>query len=769
MIWIRILLFTWMFLVGARALAQASADGVLINADSMERDLNKRVVKLEGHVQVMFQGQHLSCDSATIDLKAQRITAVGNVIMQSEKIYIEGDRIDFNYRQNTGTIYNGFVQSGQVVFEGSVVEKTDVNRYIATNGKYTACETCPPGWSFTGKRIDAEIGGYARIRRPVFYIGGVPILILPGIIVPLKSARQSGFLVPTMDLTKKGGVALTESYFWAIDRSRDLTFAGTWADKRGVKGLADYRYVLAENSAGNLRSSLSTDRAFERTLRDLNSDAKPNRWFVAYNHYFDMPDDYVQRADLNLVSDLRYPREFPKELKGHGDPSLLNRVSISRAKENHFLSAEATMNTNLLKTFPLSDNADAVHRIPELKYSVKEQELFEDGPLFKLDTDFVSFVREKHNYDDLAKGAPISPGVGTNGEIPRDGVFDPNNDLFRTGQRLDIKPTLSYPFQIYKKFEVTPSLAFRETQYRFYPTDNAEDNGFSPVAARRYLQTDLSFKTEFTRVFGDLKDPRSNRWKHAIEPELRYAQIPWAKYPNHPFFGPYEGLQYSRQYEPVTDADVTNSNTKLQFDYNDRTYFKQVVDFGLTNRFTRKSWLNNSPDYRTAVLLRLSQSYDFREATSPTPHPWSSINALLDARFEHFETNTTASYNGYAKVTNWSSRVRFMANSKNYFQVNYTRNFILSDDYVVTDQTRNIGFGAGVKIPYLEASGQVDFLAQTFAVQSWTYKIILRPPGNCWSIGFEHVQVVGSDDPNIHASFGFDFGGEGGKSTGATF
>lgn len=188
MIFLRAVVLAFAFFFSVLAAAQSSVtDGVLINADSMFRDLEKKTVKLKGNVQLVFKGQHLSCDKALLDLNAQQITAEGHVILYNEKTHVEGDKIVFNYRENTGYIYNGFVQSGQVVFEGEVVEKVGEDRYLASNAHYTACETCPPGWSFSGRKIDAEIGGYARIQRPVFRIGGVPVMILPSIIVPLKS------------------------------------------------------------------------------------------------------------------------------------------------------------------------------------------------------------------------------------------------------------------------------------------------------------------------------------------------------------------------------------------------------------------------------------------------------------------------------------------------------------------------------------------------------------------------------------------------------
>jgi LPS-assembly protein len=754
-------------LIGGLAHAQSSVtDGVLINADNMDRDLEKRVIHLNGHVQVVFSGQHLSCDNAEINLKNQQIVASGHVIMSSERVHVEGDKIVFNYKQNTGHIFNGFVSSGQVVFEGDIIQKVGQDHYLATNAEYTACETCPPGWSFSGKMIDAEIGGYARIRRPVFRVGGVPILILPSLIVPLKSARQSGFLVPSLAFSGRGGAALSESYFWAIDRSRDLTITPKVYEKLGYKLHADYRYVLTENSQGRLQTAWINDHAFPT---DSGFEGNFDRWFGWYTHHLEMPSGYVHRADLKGVSDLRYPRDFPDELPGHGDPALDNHISIANASEDQFGSAQVDIYTNLLRKNPLADNEDAVHRAPEIKYSVKEQALFDTGLYASLDANFVNFTRERYNYDDLQQSGlrRVPLPFGERDRIQRDGKYDAATDLFRTGQRLDIRPQINYPFQFFKLFEVVPQVSYRETQYRFFPTEDALNSGFSETAARRYLQTDLTVKTEFTKVYG-LDNPEGRRMKHSIEPQIGYSYIPWSRRPNHPFFGEFRGLQYSRQYEPISDNDLNfqslsggEPNTGLQFDYEDRTYDKQIFDFGITNRLTRKTFLNGTADYKTVGLFRIWQSYDFNEAKAPTPHPWSSVNTLLDMRFDHFETNSTATYNGYAKVTNISSRVRGMITPKQFLEVGYTRNFILTDEYAVAEdgETRNFWWGAGLTSRYLEAVGQFDYEARDWKLQSFTYALNLRPPGKCWLIKFEHRLVVGGS-PDFKGSISFDFGGE---------
>src|SRR5690606_24866636 len=145
-----------------------------------------------------------------------------------------------------------------------------------------------------------------------------------------------------------------------------------------------------------------------------------------------------------------------------------------------------------------------------------------------------------------------------------------------------------YPLQIAKTLNLTPSLTYRETQYNFdlgapvnqvVAPGGVEEN-YSQFAARSSRQTDTVANTRFGRVFSEshATDPaKARKIKHEIEPEVSYSRIPWIRRPEHGFFGNFEGQPYSQTTEPLSDDDATGNN-RLQFDYNDRTFDKNLVN-----------------------------------------------------------------------------------------------------------------------------------------------------------------------------------------------
>jgi LPS-assembly protein len=741
----------------------AKVDGLELSATDISRDYETRTVILEGDVRIAIDGERLTCQKASINLRKQEIIAEGRVTIESASTYIEGDKIVYNYRTKLGEIHKGYVQAGQVVFIGDFIEKNSPTEFLAYKATYTSCRTCPAAWSFYGQKIKAEIGGYASIKYPVFRVADVPIFILPKLLVPLKSTRQSGFLVPSLEVSSTGGTAVTIPYFWAISRSQDLTYSLKQYEKSGLKQKAEYRYVISEQSKGSFNSAYLKDKNFTETGNDNDTKYELQRGFLAYQHHYELPDGYVQRTKLNLVSDLRYVRDFPDEILGHGDPALENNISLTKNTENQHVSAEAAHYTNLLKSNADSDNSDAVHRFPEIKYSFVEKEILDSNLFFKIDFKYTNFSRRDFSYDDVASnGQPIKE---------RDGTFNHDKttgrlDLIRTGQRFIFLPTVSYPFHIGRYLDVNPSATYNSTHYMFNLDSSAVDindpsrrSKYDQSAQSQYLQTDLSFKTKYSAVYG-VDDKVSNRYKHEIEPEIVYSRIPYAQRPNHIFFGNFQDQPTARRNEPLSNSDVLGPS-RVQFDYHDRFFDKDIATYVLSNHVIRKTYgENGGASYKKFVTFRLAQSYDFNQAATETDRPWSAINSLLDIRMRNFQTHTTVDYYPYAKVSNYSPRLRFNTDSGNYVELTYSNKVIVQEDQLTTGQrTETIGTGLGFKTKYLDFEGIANFLPITDELESWEYTMNFKPPGDCWALEFKHNKAAGSDNTSYKLNVNFVFSG----------
>lgn len=768
----------------------AKIQGFLISAGSAFRDTENELVELDGGVQLIYQEQTISCQSAKISLRSKKIEARGQVRITSPTVTIGGDHIILDYENSTGIIYNGFVKSGNVIFEGAVLQKVSDTEYYVVDADYTACTNCPASWQFSGNSIRAELGGYAYIKNSVIRSGPIPVFWLPYLIVPLKSDRQTGLLTPEFERTDSGGATLAQSAFWAISRNTDATFTLKNYELRGLKGLLEYRYVLNENSYGTFNYGSLADQAFlnEKRFKTFQprtsaTSSAVNRWYYKYSHYQDLPEGFVHRIQLNNASDLQYPKDFFQETQNHGDSAMENRISITKNTKDQHYSLDSSYYVNMLHADPLAGNDDAVHRLPELRYSQTSKYIGKSQFLYTVDLNYVNFARSSGAYDDLKYFANQKVrGIQSNVDDPNwesrpgafrkyDGYFNPYNDLIRTGQRLDVNPVVYRSFFFNNAFEVTPKIGYRETHYLFpeLPTPIG-DPGVDRSNIRRLLRTEVNTKTMFSQIYGPKSEVRGTLWKHEIQPEIRYTRLPWVDHRAHPFFGfsadQAEAPYYSQN--ALTDED-TGLASGLQFDYHDRIYDRNLVTYSVTNRLVQKRWNANEPEYRQVGLLRLSQSYDAYLAETrgddPRTEPWSDISSFLEVRLDNFGVLSTTNYYPYQKVSNTNTRVRFIDDKGRFIQsgiiLKYT--IIPGQPADIASRLQDYTLAAGLISRHLDFIGNMTIdgvKEEPFGkdiIKSYSYIAQFKPPGDCLALRFSFQQVVGGGNQiNLNLLFSFD-------------
>lgn len=745
-----------------------------MSADHLERDFNNRSLEVRGNVKIVYDGQYLSADLAVINEPQETLTLRGNVVIASQQAYVEGREAVLNYRDNTGVFYDAFVKSGPVVFEGSVIRKTGDKSYVAENAFYTACDTCPPSWSFSGRKIDAELGGYAAITRPLFRVGNVPVFWFPYLVVPLKSERQTGFLVPKFEYTA-GNPGFGIPFFWAISRSQDATFTFKTYTQRGFKGHVNYRYMLDEKSEGELNAAVIRDKTFaDEQGGDIG--AKRNRWFLSYMHGYELPYDFSQRVKLNLSSDLSYARDFPSEMEGQADPALENRVSLSRDTEITHSSVEIDYYLNQLKRNAITSNRDAVHRWPEVRFSVRDTPVLKSNLLFRFNANYVNFAREDYAFDDVftdSNGRRVVDSTRSN-PASNPGVFDPSTDLIRAGQRFDLMPELSYPFRIGSYFDVVPTIQARHTQYSFNltPPATAQPGVFDPTPYRHYIRAEVSARTRFYTVFGPDAEPggppekaHPDRYRHEVVPEVVVAALPYSQQASSPFFGGASRTPVFLNTAPIEDNDFQNSDARgVQFDYNDRVINRNTVSLVMNNRLVRKRETSGSPVYLQIVWWKLGQTFDIDEnrKDGETKYPWSNIYSLLDVRMDSITSNTEVRYFPYHRVANTTARLR-LNRDRSFIGANFIQTFRINANLDDTPQTQEVGMEFGFNTNYLKFAGVVALTPsgidlRNYGVKSYGTEVIFKPPGGCWGIGFLVKQLIG-DKITFDLAFDYNFGG----------
>jgi len=810
------LLFVSLLLHSVYLLAQNTFDGISIQANSGERDLKNHSIELNGNVQIIFKGQHLRAQKATIHQETKTFEAEGQVLFVTPTATIGGNKIVMNYETNIGTIFSGFIQSGQILFEGDVIEKKGDDEYLTFQSQFTSCTTCPPAWSFSGQSIDAKIGGYAVIKNTFIHFGTVPVLWLPYLIVPLKSDRQTGLLAPSMEFygsvkfenllkgrnpfDSKGEFSFSQPFFWAISRSQDATLTLQTYSLRGLKGLANYRYILDQNSSGELDTGLIQDKIFghsDRYKQFLSESSRVNRWFMRYKHYWVLPNDWIQRTDINNASDLNYSNDFPFETLNKADPAAESRFSLTKNTDNHHFSIDSSYYINSLRSNPLGNNQDSVHRLPEVSFSSTRQPWGETGIFYNYDLRYTNFARNDFSYDDMTiltgpNGGRIvrqvsnscystndsyDPYPSSERKTPawdilptckpvHNGVFDYGTDLIRSGQRFIIEPSLTRPTELGDFFNLVPKISYRESHYNF-GIENV------PNLSRRFLRTEIKLQTSFSKIFGDLNDSFSDRYKHEIQPEIITTSVPWLEQPSHPFLG-YKNtseIPFSSR-DAISDSDLEGIDANgIQFDYDDRLYDRNLITYRLTNKVTQKSWSPNQlPSYNRLLTWRLSQTYDVYESQqSGSRKPWSDIESILNIRTAHFNTYSKVNFFPYQKLSDISSHMTVNDDDGNYIKIGLSQKYTTNSEGNIdtNGRTEDYLLQVGTTAKLINFAGRLIYNGNDISaardgtrIKQLTYALILRPPGNCWGITFLQHQELATEKPIYKVNFDFLFDGK---------
>jgi LPS-assembly protein len=726
------LLIFWIF---SFVFAAPGESIILKNADSMIRDTSTNTVQLSGNVQIIYQQQYLSADKAIVYLNTQTLEAVGNVILTTPTVYSEADKIFLNYQSNTGVIYNGYVQSGSVSFEGELIYKTGENEYEAVNSTYSACTTCPPMWSIKGTEIRATFGGYARIKNSILRIANVPVFWLPYIMVPLKNGRQTGILTPSHSRSKKGGNSLSLPFYLVIDESQDATLTLTSSEFRGLKTNLEYRYVLAPGSSGILNYGYLEDQTFSESSRIVNTYGPGyktrDRWFLTYKHLYELPNYYEHRADLNFASDLQYSLDFSDEFAFYREPSIRNRMSLTKYNENQHVSIDAILHQNQLKTDPLAENEDAVHKIPEIRWSVRTQRLGDSNFFYNLETDYVNYSRSYYAYDDMDS----------------DGIYDEGLDKIRTGQRLILRPQLVYPISLGPYLNLLPSVSYQENIYKF--TDVTD----SPYS--RYLQTKLSIRSSTFRVF-DSGDPNEAAYKHKMTPFVTLIKTPFIQRSDDAFMGPKDLVPYSSD-QSIGDTDP------LQFDFKDRLAQRDVIELGIKHSLSKRTYHEGVPSIKNIANWSLSQTFDVRESESKESNsePWSNITSVLELYFDKFEAYSKLDFYPYQNHVNSSSRLRFFPTARDYIELAYNQAFVIRKGEREVDdsaETKDILLSSVLRFNNVNFAGTTEYSAVTHNFEKYTAGLQIKPYGDCWS--FSISQSYTSQDTVTGIKFEFLFDGQ---------
>jgi LPS-assembly protein len=240
--------------------------------------------------------------------------------------------------------------------------------------------------------VELTMGGYATAKHATFNIAGHKVFYFPWGFFPVKTERQSGFLMPEIKLSSRDGAVFRGAYYWAISKDKDATFFGDWIEDRGVKPGAEFRYSLSETTNGSWYGSFINDIKYGHSRYELKG-----------THQQQIKD-LVLKADINHISDIDYLKDLGRSLSERSVNSLRSVVFAEQPYSRSLLTGQVSYFEDL----STRDTSTIYQYLPAVSYFTEYVPFFKERLYGGISTDFVGFSREK---GDQYKRLSIQPTV----------------------------------------------------------------------------------------------------------------------------------------------------------------------------------------------------------------------------------------------------------------------------------------------------------------------------------------------------------------------
>ncbi len=714
-------------------------------------DRKTNIVDLIGNAAVHQPGETITADRIVLNLDERTLDAVGNCIYVGDEATIHSDELHFNLENRTGTVVNGRVSSESFTLTGERINKLSDTRFQTHRGGYTTCRDCPQSWKLLGHDVDMEIEGYAFMSNVTVRVKDAPVFWSPYLIVPMKTKRQSGLLFPRFG-SRNGGFEFILPFFWAINRSSDMTFALGEAGGRGLRGEWEGRYKLADRSEGTANLWYVRDRTFA---------PKTHRWGLSVTQRQELPFGIDEKLRLVETSDNLYAKTIG-DVPGTQEAVLTSDLIFSHSNDHVSGYIAARRFRNLLNLdSPVDFDPKTVQVFPAAAVATNDRLWFGGLLASGLSVGITNFSRTAGAYDQDPLSGPEDPNR----------PFQPGKDPIRKGTRVSVTPSLYTTLRpAGGYFSLVPSLEYRAFFYSFHNEVKSLSRGYL------LFRADLS--TQIERIF-DTSSVDVPKVKHLIRPFLTYNLIPLVNEPVPLEDGGLTGHPFLDQIRYAQD----NNFTGYQFDNYDlvpldnskvaSNYFVPLghsVSYGFTSQLIRRkgALTMDYPSYQRSVELRGGQTFNFRELRKETDRqPLSRLFLGLQLAFDDWSSNTDYYYVPYIPITETQGR-HILSTSFSYIFERSThqrifafdRSFTVGYTYnTVGSRTSNLNLGVNYSI--------TDYFLPTF---SWSYDLVsnrsllaslgltFQSPSQCWRLAFGVTRrLIADRDPPIEYMPTIDF------------
>ena len=418
-------------------------DAEHINIQALRQEANGSWRYFRGNVIFETTDMQLKADEVDYNSDTGYVEARGHVHFEH---FVRGEKLDcekavYNLTDETGQFYTvtgtapsrvsarpGLLTTQNPFYFQSDWAERLKDHYVLYNGFLTDCVMPDAWWIFRSPRFDIYPGDHAIVHDGWFRLRGIPLFYAPYFYKSLKKEpRKSGFLIPDVGNSSLHGQMIGAGYYWAINRSYDLTYRGIYYTNAGLANHVDFRGKV--NDKTTLDVTLFGVKA---TQANASADQGVR---VDVTGRSDLGHGWVAGGVLDYLSSFAFLQQFTQSFNEAVSSETHSVGFLTKHWSDYGFNFVAQRDVNFQSTAP-GDTIE-IRKLPEAQMIGREHEIdIKEWPVWL-------------SFDSSA------------------GLERRSQPAFQTRQfvdRLDFAPRVTTAFR-WHDFELIPSFGVRETSY----------------------------------------------------------------------------------------------------------------------------------------------------------------------------------------------------------------------------------------------------------------------------------------------------------------
>lgn len=447
---------------------------------AVQEQLGEGHTRARGYVVIQAGAIGLQADTVdfwNIDMK---VAAEGNVVFQQGSQKIVASKMTMDLRKGTGEFWNAYGTAADFYFYGEHLEKLSEEVYVIHRGAFSPCSQPNPRWRFTAGKARIRVEHNLLLHNVFLKVKSIPVFFLPILYYPINAdGRGTGFLLPEIGTSTTRGFLVSESFFWAINRSMDSTLTYDHYSLAGNGFGGEYRYAFSDLSRGTFRSYFIQDKVTSQ-----------QQYTLDYTLTQNLPGRFKATALVDYFSSFDFQQQFQDNLNAATQRSKRASVNVNRVWSSYNFRVLFDRNET-----SFSNTTSLRQALPLAVLSARPTRLLGTPLLWSFQGEASRLTRTQTN-------------------VPFEYA------------RFDLFPTLSYPFTKLSYLTFRTSVSSRYTHYTGR-LDRGRFPSDEPIDRRYYEFTVDARGPTFARIFDTPDNFYAERYKHVIEPQIIYSYRPY--------------------------------------------------------------------------------------------------------------------------------------------------------------------------------------------------------------------------------------------------